>query len=70
MKAISIEQIREQIKTEIIKIDKIYNKTNSDLIKEKAIRVKNNLLAIDPEKEYLSRIERAQFFTLKTIEIK
>ena len=68
MKAMTIEQIKEQIKTEINKIDKIYNKTNSELIKDKAIRVKKNLLAINPQKEYLSRIERAQFFTLKTIE--
>ena len=64
----TIEQIKEQIKTEINKIDKIYKKTNSELIKEKAIRVKKNLLVIDPQKEYLSRIERAQFFTLKIIE--
>lgn len=68
MKAMTIEQIKEQIKTEINKIDKIYKKTNSDLIKQKAIRVKKNLLVIDPQKEYLSRIERAQFFTLKIIE--
>ena len=68
MKAMTIEQIKEQIKTEVQKIDKIYNKTNSELIKEKAIRVKKNLLVIDPQKEYLSRIERAQFFTLKIIE--
>jgi len=68
MKALTVEQIKEQIKTEINKIDKIYKKTNSELIKEKAMRVKNNLMAIDPQKEYLSRIERAQFFTLKIIE--
>ena len=68
MKALTVEQIKEQIKTEINKIDKIYKKTNSDLIKQKAIRVKKNLLVIDPQKEYLSRIERAQFFTLKIIE--
>ena len=68
MKAMTIEQIKEQIKTEVQKIDKIYNKTNSELIKEKAIRVKKNLLAIDPEREYLSRINRSQFFTLKIIE--
>lgn len=68
IKAPTLKEIEQQIKKEIKRLDKIANdKTKIDLIRKKAHRLKIALMAIDPERERKSRIERAQFFTYKLI---